>query len=171
MRSNCRSEPDTFLSLLLFILENNQNAIDPTTAMSKLSTERTFHDIRPRLRNRFLLTAVATAVFTTTSIATGSAFAQQSWSDYNRSQSLDLIGEVQSVRYRNPIVTLQLQSGEQVWQAVLASPTQMQQQRSLSQTALRVGQMVRLVGYPHRAVVNQMQVEQIAIDSQTIALR
>ncbi|NEQ28628.1 MAG: hypothetical protein F6K28_58625 [Microcoleus sp. SIO2G3] len=138
---------------------------------SKLfSTERTFHTIRPRLRSRFLLTAFAAAVFTTSSIATGSAFAQQSWSDYNRAQTVSLIGEVQSVRYRNPIVTLELQTGEQVWQAVLASPAQMQQS-GLSQTALRVGQTVRLVGYAHRAQANQMRVEQIAIDQQTIELR
>ncbi|MBD2092041.1 hypothetical protein H6F67_19520 [Microcoleus sp. FACHB-1515] len=137
--------------------------------MSKPSIERTFHTVRPRLRNRFLLTAVAAAVFTTASIATGSASAQ-SWSNYNRSQTLNLIGEVQSIRYRNPIVTLQPQAGEQVWQAFLASPAQMQQ-RGLPQTALRVGQTVRLVGFPDRAQANQMRVEQIAIDQQAIELR
>lgn len=112
---------------------------------------------------------VAAAIVLTVGGAT-SAIAHHGWSEYNNSQTLNLTGEIQTIGYDYPHVVIRLATADQVWQAVLAPPSRMQN-RGLPQDALRVGQTVNLVGYPHRAEANEMRAERITVNNQTVELR
>lgn len=114
------------------------------------------------------VTAAAVAIF----VAAGAsrATAHHGWSEYDNNQTLNLTGKIQQVSYDNPHVTLQLESADKVWTAVLAPPSRMQR-RGLAPTALKVGETVTLVGYAHRGESNEMRAEQITIGKQTVELR
>jgi hypothetical protein len=45
------------------------------------------------------------------------------------------------------------------------------ERRGLPANALKVGQTVRVVGYPHRSDTSEMRAERIIIGKQTIELR
>lgn len=114
------------------------------------------------------VTAIAIAIFV--AAGAGRVTAHHGWSEYDNKQTLNLTGEIQNVSYDYPHVTIQLKSSNKVWLAVLAPPARMQR-RGLAPTALKVGQTVRLVGYPHRSEANEMRAEQITIGKQTVELR
>lgn len=120
-----------------------------------------------------LVHAAVTAASIATFLAaeTGEASAHQGWSEYNNKQTLNLTGEIQNVSYSSPHATIHLKADDnKVWRAVLAPPVRMQR-RGLPQGALRVGQEVRLVGYPHRSEFNEMRAERIVIGERTVELR
>ena len=117
---------------------------------------------------QMIVTAAAIAIFV--AAGTGTATAHHGWSEYDNKQTLNLSGKIQQVSYDNPHVTIQLASSDKVWTAVLAPPSRMQR-RGLAPTALKVGQTVKLVGYPHRSESNEMRAEQIIIGKQTVELR
>ncbi|MDX2240126.1 MAG: DUF6152 family protein [Leptolyngbyaceae cyanobacterium bins.302] len=116
------------------------------------------------------------ALVTTTAIAlpfltqVPEASAHHGWSEYNNQQTLNLTGEIQSIRYGNPHTSIQLKSGNKVWTAVLA-PSARMERRGLSNGALKAGQTVRVVGYPHRSETNEMRAERIVIGDRTVELR
>ncbi|BAZ21863.1 hypothetical protein NIES4073_27410 [Kalymmatonema gypsitolerans NIES-4073] len=115
------------------------------------------------------LTAATIATFLAS--ATENASAHHGWSEYNNEQTLNLSGEIQNISYGSPHTTIEVKTDDnKVWQAVLAPPARLQR-RGLPQSALQVGQQVRLVGYPHRTDVNEMRAERITIGKQTVELR
>lgn len=122
--------------------------------------------------NKGLVLAVVTATSIVTSLAIRphEATAHHGWSEYNNQQTLNLMGEIRSVGYSNPHVTIQLQTANKVWLAVLAPPSRLQR-RGLPAEGLRVGQKVRVVGYPNRSESNEMRAERIVIGDRTVELR
>jgi Family of unknown function (DUF6152) len=95
------------------------------------------------------------------------------WANYDSSDTLDLTGAIREVEYENPHVLIRLEtSGDsaQRWLAVLAPPARMQR-RGLPADSLRVGMQARVVGYPHREVVDEMRAERIIIGDKTTELR
>lgn len=111
-------------------------------------------------------TAIAAPVMTEVRVVQ----AHHGWSEYNNQQTLNLTGEIQSVTYGNPHTTIRLKAGNKVWLAVLAPQSRMER-RGLPNGALKVGQTVRLVGYPHRSEANEMRAERLMISDRTIELR
>lgn len=117
--------------------------------------------------------AALTAATIATFLASGTenASAHHGWSEYNNEQTLNLTGEIQNVKYDNPHTTIEVKTDDnKVWQAVLAPPARMQR-RGLAQSALQVGQQVRLIGYPHRTETSEMRAERITVGKQTVELR
>ncbi|MBW4580748.1 MAG: hypothetical protein KME42_14375 [Tildeniella nuda ZEHNDER 1965/U140] len=116
------------------------------------------------------------AAMVTASIATfltvdvNEASAHHGWSEYNNQQTLNVTGEIQKVSAGNPHTTIQLKAGDKVWTAVLAPPSRMER-RGLPQGSLKAGQMVKLVGYPHRSEANEMRAERIIVGDRTVELR
>ncbi|XGV98231.1 MAG: DUF6152 family protein [Leptolyngbya sp. BL-A-14] len=113
---------------------------------------------------------VAASIATFLTVDTIEASAYQGWSEYNHQQPLRLTGEIQQVNRGNPHTTIQLKSGSKVWTAVLA-PSARMERRGLPQGALKVGQTVKLVGYPHRSEENEMRAEQMIVGNRLIDLR
>lgn len=119
----------------------------------------------------FLYAAVtAAAIATSLSVDVPDALAHHGWSEYNNQQTLTLTGQIQQVNYRSPHTIIQLRSGNKTWMAVLAPPTRMER-RGLRQDALKPGQTVQVVGYPHRRESNEMRAERIVVGKQTVELR
>jgi hypothetical protein len=120
-----------------------------------------------------LMQAALSAATIATFLASGTenASAHHGWSEYNNEQTLKVSGEIQNISYGNPHTTIEVKTDDnKVWQAILAPPARLQR-RGLPQSALQVGQQVRLVGYPHRTDVNEMRAERITIGKQTVELR
>lgn len=114
------------------------------------------------------VTAITVAIFV--AAGAGQVTAHHGWSEYNNKQTLNLTGKIQNVSYDYPHVTVRVTSSDRVWLAVLAPPSRMQR-RGLSTTALKVGETVKLVGYPHQSEPNEIRAEQITIGKQTVELR
>jgi hypothetical protein len=117
---------------------------------------------------RMVVMACCVAIVVAT--GTGKAVAHHGWSEYDNSQTLNVSGKIQQVGYDNPHVTIELQTKDKVWQAVLAPPSRMQS-RGLPPDQLQVGETVSLVGYPHRSEKSEMRAEQITAGKKTVPLR
>lgn len=113
---------------------------------------------------------VAASIATFLTVEAGEASARYGWSDYNKQQTLNVTGEIQQVSEGSPHTTIQLKSGNKIWTVVLA-PLSRMTRRGLPQRALKAGQMVKLVGYPHRSKANEMRAERIIVGDRTIELR
>jgi hypothetical protein len=113
-----------------------------------------------------LSTAIAAPVMT----EVRTVQAHHGWSEYNNQQTLNLTGEIQSISYGNPHTAIQLKTGNQVWLAVLAPQSRMER-RGLPKQVLKVGQKVRVVGYPHRTEASEMRAERIIVGDRTVELR
>lgn len=96
--------------------------------------------------------------------------AHHGWSEYNSDKTLNLTGKVQKVDYESPHVTIQLETPEKVWLAVLAPPSRLQN-RGLPQDGLRAGMTVSVTGYAHRVESAEMRAERIILDGKTVELR
>jgi Family of unknown function (DUF6152) len=118
--------------------------------------------------------AIAAIVTVTTAIIgidVPHAVAHHGWSEYNDKQTLNLTGKIRSVGYDNPHGIIELEtSDKKVWRAVLAPPARMQN-RGLPPNALKVGETVRLVGYPNRSDSQEMRAERIIMGQKTVELR
>ncbi len=122
---------------------------------------------------RDILQQVRTVAVTSAALlmfSASSAWAHHGWSEYNNNQTMTLTGQIQSVAYDNPHVTVRLRSGNRTWLAVLAPPGRMQN-RGLPMSDLRVGQTVRLVGYAHQRTANELRAERITLGDKTVELR
>lgn len=117
------------------------------------------------------IAVLATLTVATTTIAIPKANAHHGWSEYNDKQTLNLTGKIRSIGYDNPHTVIELEaSDKKVWRAVLAPPSRMQR-RGLPENALKVGETVRLVGYPNRSDSREMRAERIVINRKTVELR
>ncbi len=121
-------------------------------------------------QTQWAIAVLATLTMATT-IAIPKAYAHHGWSEYNDKQTLNLTGTIRTIGYDNPHTVIELQaSDKKVWRAVLAPPSRMQR-RGLPENALKVGETVRLVGYPNRSDSGEMRAERIVVNRKTIELR
>jgi Family of unknown function (DUF6152) len=128
------------------------------------------------MRSGKLLPAISIVVFSVsitaaTIFGTPEATAHHGWSEYNDRQTLNLTGKIRSIGYDNPHAVIELEaSDKKVWRAVLAPPSRLQR-RGLPQNSLKVGETVRLVGYPNQSDPREMRAEQIIVGQKTVELR
>lgn len=95
------------------------------------------------------------------------------WADYDTERAFTLEGRVSKVEYINPHVLIKVRPADdttRTWLAVLAPPSRMTR-RGLPEGSVGVGQTVRLYGYPHREIADEMRAERITIGEQTVELR
>ena len=118
--------------------------------------------------------AMAVAAAAVLAAAAGATAAvHHGWSHYDSSDTLDLTGTIREVRYANPHVLIRLEtSGDPAkrWLAVLAPPSRMER-RGIPAGTLKTGMEVRVVGYPHRKIADEMRAERIIIGDRTTELR
>lgn len=114
------------------------------------------------------VTAACVAIF----VAAGPSrvVAHHGWSEYDNNKTLDLTGQIQTVSYQNPHVTIQLETKDGEWLAVLAPPLRIQR-RGLAPEQLQVGKTVSVVGYPHRSEAGEMRAERLTLGKKTVELR
>jgi Family of unknown function (DUF6152) len=99
------------------------------------------------------------------------AIAHHGWSEYDDRQTLNLTGKIRSIGYDSPHAVIELEaSDKKIWRAVLAPPSRLQR-RGPPQKALKVGEIVKLAGYPNQSDPREMRAERIIIGQKTIELR
>lgn len=118
----------------------------------------------------FCAVVAATTIATSAVIEIRSTSAHHGWSEYNNQKTLNLTGQIQSVSFGNPHTSIQLKAGNKVWTAILA-PSSRMERRGLPNGALKKGQTVQVVGYPHQSDTDEMRAERIIIGDRTIELR
>jgi len=122
---------------------------------------------------QFALFRSALAVLISAWVMSGVALAHHGWSHYDASKVLNLSGVIKESSYANPHGLIRVQvdgANGMTWVAILAPPSRMTS-RGLSPEMLKVGAMVRLVGYPHRENANEMRTERITVEGKTVELR
>lgn len=105
------------------------------------------------------------------------AFFHHGWSNYHQDREMDYKGIILSNDIGNPhtYIDLKVIGDEEVevseWEVVLAPVTRMRNRGLTNESMLAVGDTVRVVGYPHRTIENEMRAERIIIGDVTIELR
>ncbi len=128
--------------------------------------------MQPRKLTQMMMVLMgATLTTMLTFVVSPQGFAHHGWSEYNQQETLNVTGTIRSIGYENPHVVIEVEaSNNQVWRAVLAPPSRMQN-RGLPQSDLKVGEMVELVGYPHRSDRLELRAERMIIGEKTVELR
>ncbi|WP_199535536.1 DUF6152 family protein [Rhodohalobacter sp. SW132] len=99
------------------------------------------------------------------------------WANYDADKEMDYNGIIQSNDIGNPhtYIDIEVIGEEEIeikeWKVVLAPVTRMRNRGMTDDSMLAVGDTVRVVGYPHRNIENEMRAERIIIGDVTIELR
>lgn len=112
---------------------------------------------------------IAAAIATGLTVDASEASAYDGWSDYNPQQALTITGEIQQVSRGDLQTMIRLKSGDIIWTAILATPSRVDS-RGLPQDALKAGQIVQLIGYPHRKEANELRAKRMILGDRTIEL-
>jgi hypothetical protein len=92
------------------------------------------------------------------------------WANYDQKKVLDYTGVIQASAYENPHATIKVSQDKKVWTVVLA-PVSRMQTRGVTADMIKKGASLRVVGYPHKEVKDEMRAERIFINDQKYELR
>lgn len=92
------------------------------------------------------------------------------WANYDQKKVLDYTGIIQTSAYENPHATIKVSNDKKVWTVVLA-PTSRMQARGVTADMIKKGASLRVVGYPHKEIKDEMRAERIFINDQKYELR
>ncbi len=115
---------------------------------------------------RLVLIGFAFAALAPAAVAT----AHHGWSGFDTSKTLTVEGTVASIDYKNPHVTIALNAAPQTWEVDLAPPSRMGA-RGLPDGAIKAGDAVTVVGYPHKTEPQVLRAERITVAGKTVELR
>ena len=116
-----------------------------------------------------LLAGVPAAALPTAVLPTA-AFAHHGWGSYDAQNPQTLSGTIERVEFSNPHATIWLKTEAKTWEVVLAPPFRMTN-RSLSGSALKPGETVQVMGYPHRTRDIELRAEWMRVGEQVTQLR
>lgn len=92
------------------------------------------------------------------------------WANYNQNKTLNYSGEIVESAYENPHATAKVKTANKTWLVILA-PTSRMEARGVKQGMLEKGTAIKVVGYPHRSIKNEMRAERIFIQGKKFELR
>ena len=92
------------------------------------------------------------------------------WANYNQDKVIDYTGIIQEAVYENPHATAKVKDKDKTWTVVLA-PTSRMQERGIKPAMLKKGASVRVVGYQHREIQDEMRAERIFVNGEKYELR
>lgn len=92
------------------------------------------------------------------------------WADYDQTKTLDYTGTIEESVYENPHATIKLKYQKKVWQVILAPTTRMTD-RGVTPEMIKKGKTIRVIGYPHKEVKNEMRSERIFVEGTKYELR
>ena len=92
------------------------------------------------------------------------------WANYNQDKVLDYTGVIQEFTFENPHATAKLKHKGKTWLTILA-PTSRMEARNVPIDKLKKGNTLRVVGYPHKKIKNEMRIERIFIGTDKYELR
>lgn len=92
------------------------------------------------------------------------------WSNYDQTKTLDYTGTISEFKFENPHATARVKHKEKIWLVVLA-PTSRMESRGVPKDKLVKGASIRVVGYPHKEIKDEMRAERIFVDGNKYELR
>ncbi|GEO02475.1 hypothetical protein AAE02nite_01390 [Adhaeribacter aerolatus] len=103
-------------------------------------------------------------------VSTAFTFFHHGWANYDQEKRLDYTGVIQQATYENPHATAKVNFKDKTWTVVLA-PTSRMQERGVTAAMLQKGTTIRVIGYPHREVKDEMRAETIFIQGKEYQMR
>ena len=104
------------------------------------------------------------------SVSTAFTFFHHGWANYDQENRLDYTGVIQQATYENPHATAKIKFKDKTWTVVLA-PTSRMQERGVTAAMLEKGATIRVIGYPHREIKDEMRAETIFIQEKRYEMR
>lgn len=92
------------------------------------------------------------------------------WANYDQNKVLDYTGTVESFTFENPHASARVKDKEKTWFVVLA-PTSRMESRGVPLDKIKKGSSLRVVGYPHKQIKDEMRAERIYVDGNKYELR
>ena len=92
------------------------------------------------------------------------------WADYDQENPIEYTGTVQELAYENPHATIKINQKDKIWNVYLA-PISRMQARGVTEEMIKKGASVKVLGYPHKTVKDEMRAERIFIKGQKYELR
>ncbi|RPD37927.1 DUF6152 family protein [Chitinophaga barathri] len=92
------------------------------------------------------------------------------WANYDQTKTLDYTGTIQSSVYENPHSVIKVTQDKKTWTVILAPVTRMSA-RGVTAEMIKKGSSLRVVGYPHKEIKDEMRAERIFINGTKYELR
>jgi hypothetical protein len=92
------------------------------------------------------------------------------WANYDQEKVLDYTGTIQESVYENPHVMARVKQKDKSWTVVLA-PVSRMNSRGVTAGMLKKGTTIKVVGYPHKEISDEMRAERIFIEGKKYELR
>ena len=92
------------------------------------------------------------------------------WSNYDQEKVLDYTGTVEEFTFENPHATAKVTDKNKTWLVILA-PTSRMETRGVPIDKIKKGSQLRVTGYPHKEIKNEMRAERIYVDGTKYELR
>jgi hypothetical protein len=92
------------------------------------------------------------------------------WADYDQEKTIDFTGTIQEMVYENPHVTIKINEKKKIWSVYLA-PVSRMNARGVTEDMVKKGSSIRVVGYPHKKVEDEMRAERIFVGETKFELR
>jgi hypothetical protein len=92
------------------------------------------------------------------------------WANYDQTKTLDYVGTVEEFTFENPHASARVKDKKKTWLVILA-PTSRMESRGVPSDKIVKGSKLRVVGYPHKKVKDEMRAERIYVDNVKFELR
>ena len=92
------------------------------------------------------------------------------WANYDQKKTLDYTGIVEEFKFENPHANARVNDGNKTWLVILA-PTSRMTSRGVPSGKIVKGSKLRVVGYPHKTIKDEMRAERIYVDDVKFELR
>lgn len=92
------------------------------------------------------------------------------WANYDQTKTLDYTGTIISSVYENPHAVIKVSQDKKTWTVILAPVTRMSA-RGVTADMVKKGSSLRVVGYPHKEIKDEMRAERIFINGTKYELR
>ena len=103
-------------------------------------------------------------------VATSFAPDHHGWANYDQNKVLDYTGTIEEFTFENPHATAKVNDNKKTWFVVLA-PTSRMESRGVPVDKLKKGSTLRVVGYPHKEIKDEMRAERIFVNGVKFELR
>lgn len=115
------------------------------------------------LRTALACLAILTAI-------PGAAYAHHGWGTYDAEKPTTVDGAIQTVRWRNPHIEIDIKSAGKVWTVVLG-PVPRVAARGLTTDDVKPGKPLRVVGYLRKDGTPEVRAERIIVSGKTVEMR
>ena len=92
------------------------------------------------------------------------------WANYDQNKAVDYEGVIQESVYENPHATAKVKHNNKIWLVILA-PVSRMTARGVTASMLEKGASIRVLGYPHKDIKDEMRAERVFINGEKYELR